>query len=262
MTATMGRSATEFLVLEDGSSLAYRHLPGANPGVLFCPGFNSNMQGDKALALEAWCRARGRQFTRFDYFGHGESSGRVEEGTIGRWRDDTLAILDRATSGPQIVVGSSMGGWLMLLVAVLRPQQVVGLVGVAAAADFTESMRSSGLTEPQRQQLAELGYCDLPNCYDDGEPYRISRQLLDEGRDHLLLNGEIAVDVPVRLIQGQCDNDVPWQRVLLIAEKLRSSDVEIQLLKAGDHRLSGPADLERLIATVAALLGLVSPQSD
>ena len=244
---------TEYLVLADGSRLAYQHLQGRVPGVLFCPGFNSNMQGTKALALEHWCGATGRQFTRFDYFGHGASTGRVEDGCIGRWRDDALAVLDKVTSGPQVVVGSSMGGWIMLLLALSRPARVHGLVGLATAADFTERLRAR-LTPVQLRQLAETGYADLPNCYDDGEPYRIGRHMLEEGRAHLLLGAEIALDLPVRLIQGQLDEDVPWHIALDIAARLRSSDVEVQLVKSGDHRLSEPADLQRLQATVEQLL--------
>jgi pimeloyl-ACP methyl ester carboxylesterase len=244
---------TAFLALADGSSIAYRHTPGAAPGVLFCAGFNSNMQGIKALALEQWCRDRGRQFTRFDYSGHGESSGSVEEGCIGRWRDDTLAVLDRVTSGPQVIVGSSMGGWIMLLVALQRARRVKALLGLAAAPDFTERLRAR-LTDAQRQQLDRSGYADLPNCYDDGEPYRIGALLLDEGEAHLLLDGEIPVDVPVRLIQGQRDDDVPWQLALRMAERIRGADVEIQLVKDGDHRLSQPSDLRRLELTLEQLL--------
>ena len=246
---------TAFLALADGSSIAYRHTPGAAPGVLFCAGFNSNMQGIKALALEQWCRDRGRQFTRFDYSGHGESSGSVEEGCIGRWRDDTIAVLDRVTAGPQVIVGSSMGGWIMLLVALQRARRVKALLGLAAAPDFTERLRAR-LTDAQRQQLDRSGYADLPNCYDDGEPYRIGALLLDEGEAHLLLDGEIPVDVPVRLIQGQRDDDVPWQLALRLAERIRGADVEIQLVKDGDHRLSEPADLRRLELTLEQLLQL------
>ena len=244
---------TAFLSLPDGSSIAYRHTPGDTPGVLFCAGFNSNMQGVKALALEQWCRDRGRQFTRFDYHGHGESSGRLEEGCIGRWRDDTLAVLDRVTSGKQVIVGSSMGGWIMLLVALARAQRIHALLGVAAAPDFTGRLRNS-LSDAQRQQLSDSGHTDLPNCYDDGEPYRIGRLLLDEGDDHLLLHEEIAVDLPVRLIHGQRDEDVPWQLALNLAQQLRGTDVEIQLVKNGDHRLSEPVDLRRLQTSVEQLL--------
>lgn len=247
-------TCTEFLTLPDGSSIAYTHLPGREPGIVFCSGFNSNMQGTKALALEQWASAEGRQFTRFDYFGHGESSGSVEQGCIGRWRDDTLAVLDEVTSGKQLIVGSSMGGWLMLLVALARPDRVCGLLGLAAAPDFTRRLNAS-LASAQHSHLAQYGYVDLPNCYDDGEPYRIARHLLEEGETHLLLAGEISLDLPVRLIQGQCDEDVPWQLALELAEKLSTTDVEVQLIKAGDHRLSEPQDLQRMFATVRQLLG-------
>jgi len=243
----------EFLTLPDGSSLAYRHVSGREPGILFCSGFNSNMQGTKALALEQWCRDEGRQFTRFDYFGHGDSSGVVEEGCIGRWRDDGLAILDSVTTGPQLVVGSSMGGWIMLLLAIARPQRVYALLGLAAAPDFTRRLEAS-LTGEQRHQLADNGYADLPNCYDDGEPYRIGRHLIEEGAVHLLLGAQIPIDLKVRLIQGQRDEDVPWELALSLADKLRSTDVEVQLVKEGDHRLSEPEDLRRLLVTVEQLL--------
>lgn len=243
----------QYLRLPDDSRLAYTHHAGSGPGILFLSGFNSDMQGNKALALDAWCRQRGRQFTRFDYFGHGQSSGAVEEGCIGRWRDDALTVLDQVTEGPQLLVGSSMGGWIMLLVALQRPQRLRGLVGLAAAPDFTARL-AQNLSPSQRQQLAGTGYADLPNCYDDGEPYRIGRHMLEEGAAHLLLGSEIAVDLPVRLIHGQRDDDVPWQLSLELAQRLRSADVEVQLVKSGDHRLSEPADLQRLRAVVEQLL--------
>lgn len=245
--------ASQFLSLPDGSSIAYRHSPGSTPGILFCAGFNSNMQGTKALALAQWCQEQGRQFTRFDYFGHGESSGAATEGSIGRWRDDTLAILDQVTSGPQLIVGSSMGGWLMLLAALQRPARILALVGLAAAPDFTDRLRGE-LTARQHRQLAEDGFADLPNCYDDGVPYRVGRRLLEEGSAHRLLAGDIAIHVPVRLVQGQCDPDVPWRLALDLAEKIHSTDVEVHLVKDGDHRLSQPADLQRLRVIVAQLL--------
>ena len=246
-------NGAEFLTLSDGSFLAYRHLSGQEPGILFCSGFNSNMQGTKALALEQWCRDEGRQFTRFDYFGHGDSSGVVEAGCIGRWCDDGLAILDSVTTGPQLVVGSSMGGWIMLLLAIARPERICALLGLAAAPDFTRRLEAS-LTGEQRHQLADKGYADLPNCYDEGEPYRIGRYLIEEGAVHLLLGAQIPIDLRVRLIQGQRDEDVPWELALSLAEKLRSTDVEVQLVKEGDHRLSEPEDLRRLLVTAEQLL--------
>lgn len=239
----------------DGAGIAYEHIEGKSPGVLFLSGFNSNMQGDKALALDAWCRERGQQFTRFDYYGHGDSSGCFEDGTIGRWIDDAVTVLDEVCTGPQLLVGSSMGGWIMLHVAMARPQRVRGLVGIAAAPDFTEALQGQRLSPAQLAQLEHSGYCEIENCYDDGEPYRISQQLLQEAQDHLLLpRDEIPLELPVRLLHGQCDEDVPWQRSLLLAEKLRSRDVEIQLVKDGDHRLSRPGDLQRLQHTLAVLL--------
>lgn len=244
---------TQFLALADGSRLAYTHLPGREPGILFCSGFNSNMQGTKALALQQWASDEGRQFTRFDYFGHGQSSGRVEHGCIGRWRDDTVAVLEQVTSGKQLIVGSSMGGWLMLLVALARPERVCGLLGLAAAPDFTERLRAR-LSAAQQAQLAAQGYTDLPNCYDDGEPYRIGQLLLEDGARQCLLATDIPLTLPVRLIQGQQDEDVPWQLALELAEKLRSTDVEVQLIKTGDHRLSEPQDLQRMFVAAGQLL--------
>ncbi len=243
----------QFLSLPDGSRLAYSHHAGSGPGILFCSGFNSDMQGTKAVALNAWCREQGRQFTRFDYFGHGLSSGTAEDGCIGRWRDDTLAVLDAVTSGPQLLVGSSMGGWIMLLVALQRPQRLCGLLGLAAAPDFTARLAAS-LNAQQRQQLAASGYADLPNCYADGQPYRIGRRMLEEGAAHRVLEREIPLQLPVRLIHGQRDEDVPWQSSLTLAERLCSEDVEVQLVKNGDHRLSEPADLQRLVHTLEQLL--------
>lgn len=240
----------------DGEELAVEHQAGDGPGVLFLGGFNSNMQGDKALFLDDWCRRSGRQFTRFDYLGHGQSSGRFEDGTIGRWYEDALAVLDTVTEGPQLLVGSSMGGWIMLLLALARPERLVGLVGVAPAPDFTVALRSGGLSPEQRLQLELSGSCSIDNCYDDREPYIIRDELLREGDLHCLLGQEvIAIDLPVRILHGQRDPDVPWERSLVLADKLRSEDVEIHLVKDGDHRLSRPADLERLRAVLSGLLG-------
>ncbi len=243
----------------DGQQLAYEHLEGIGPGILFLSGFNSNMNGDKALFLDAWCRRAGRQFTRFDYLGHGASSGRFEDGTVGRWIEDATVILDQVTSGPQLLVGSYMGGWIMLQLALARPDRLAGLVGIAPAPDFTEAMRREVLSPEQLLQLELSGSCALENCYDDGEPYRISARLLEEGSAHCLLQRDsIAIELPVRILHGQRDPDVPWERSLLLAEKLASTDVEIRFVKDGDHRLSRPRDLARLQATIEDLLELVS----
>lgn len=247
-------NAPSILTRNDNSMIAYRHTTGKEPGVLFLTGFKSDMQGGKATALESYCIQLGHAFTRFDYFGHGESSGAFEDGTIGRWAEDAVAVLDQVTSGPQILVGSSMGGWIMLLAALARPDRVAGLVGIAAAPDFTRDLIPPALSPDQLKALDTHGYCDIPNCYDDQEPYRIRKSLLDEGDSHLLLTGDIDLHVPVRLIHGMLDADVPWRTALSIMERLKSEDVEVQFVKAGDHRLSEDRDIARLTRTVGALL--------
>ena len=167
-------------------------------------------------------------------------------------------MLDQVTEGPQVIVGSSMGGWVMLLIALARPQRIAGLLGIAPAPDFTEHMRKVSLNEGQLVSLESSGYCDIENQYDDGLPYRIGKALLDEGSNHLLLGDEIAIDVPVRLIHGLQDPDVPWQRSMDIMERLRSTDVEVQLIKSGQHRLSESEDLQRMLATLATLLDAIA----
>ena len=245
--------APKILTRDDGAAIAYVHTPGNPPGVVFLTGFKSDMTGGKALALEEFCKNRGQAFLRFDYFGHGESSGAFEDGTIGHWAGDAVKVLDELTEGPQVLVGSSMGGWIMLLAALARPDRVSGLVGTAAAPDFTEDLIPGELSAEQKEQLETEGFAEIPNCY-DGEPYKITKALLDEGRDHLLLRDEIPLDCPVRLIHGTDDRDVPWQTSLTLAEKLRSTNVETLFVKNGDHRLSEPPDLDRLCRTVGRLL--------
>jgi pimeloyl-ACP methyl ester carboxylesterase len=237
----------------DGATIAYHYTPGKSPGIMFLTGFKSDMTGDKAVAIEAFCRGRGQAFLRFDYTGHGVSSGRFEDGTIGQWAEDAVFVLDRLTRGPQVLVGSSMGGWLMLLAALKRPERVAGLVGTAAAPDFTEDLLTTAFTDEQKAALARDGFVPVPNCYDK-EPYPITRKLIEDGRHHLLLRGPIPIAVPVRLIHGTADRDVPWQTSIRLAEKLASVDVEITLVKDGDHRLSAPKDLQRLCAVVGRLL--------
>jgi pimeloyl-ACP methyl ester carboxylesterase len=244
------------LQLEEGASLAFHHTPGRGPGVLFCGGFTSDMGGTKAVALEAHCAATGRAFTRFDYRGHGASSGRFEDGTIGLWASDALAIVDRVTEGPLIVVGSSMGGWIALLVALARPERMAGLLGIAAAPDFTEDLLLAQATAEQRRQLAAQGYWMQPSAYGEAA-YPVTARLLDDGRHHLVLRGPIALACPAHLLHGQRDADVPWQTSLRLAERLDAVDVTIELIKAGDHRLSTPRDLARLTAALDHLAATV-----
>lgn len=241
------------LTRNDGATIAYHLTPGKSPGVVFMTGFKSDMTGGKALAVEALCRRLGHACLRFDYFGHGASSGAFEDGTIGRWASDAIAAIDELTEGPQVLVGSSMGGWIMLLAARARPERVAGLVGIAAAPDFTEDLIPDALDAEQKAALARDGQVAIPNCYDE-EPYLIRQALLDDGRDHLLLRDTIAIDVPVRLIHGMRDDDVPWQTGLKIINRLAAEDVEVNYIKAGDHRLSEEHDLKRLERTLEALL--------
>ena len=248
-----------FIDRPGGHRLAYHVTPGEAPGVIFLGGFMSDMTGTKAMALEAHCRARGRAFLRFDYLGHGQSSGAFADGTISRWADDAMAALDRLTEGPQILVGSSMGGWIMLLAALARPQRVCGLIGIAAAPDFTEDIVERHFDDAQRRTLLEDGAVRIPSDYGQGEPYTITRALIEDGRDNLLLNDDIAVDCPVRLLQGMKDADVPWRTALAVAQKLTGDDVEVILVKEGDHRLSEPADLRRLGRVLDRLIDDVSP---
>jgi len=244
-------SAPDFLLRDDGARIAYRATAGRGVGVVFLPGFRSDMEGTKALALEAHCVAQGRPFVRFDYSGHGASSGRFEDGTIGRWADDAITVLDALTVGPQVLVGSSMGGWLMLLATRARPARVAGLVGVAAAPDFTEDV-IAGLDESGRHALFHDGVYLEPSPYAD-EPTPITRRLIEAAKAHLLLAAPIPFRGPVRLLQGICDPDVPWQKALQLVAALESADVTLTLVKDGDHRLSRPADLVRLVETTETL---------
>jgi pimeloyl-ACP methyl ester carboxylesterase len=244
----------EFLSCSDGSALAYRRVPGTAPGIVFLAGLRSDMTGTKALYLDEWCRRRGRAYVRFDYFGHGASSGNFAEGTVGRWADDVIAVLDRLTEGPQVLVGSSLGGWLMLLAALARRQRVAALVGVAPAPDATEDLLWPRLDAAQRAQLLASGSVTLPSEYDPAG-YTYSLQLIEEGRRHLVMRAPIALDCPVRLLHGLRDTSVPWQTSLHLAQQLTSRDVAVTLFKEGDHRLSTPPDLARLGATLDALTG-------
>ncbi len=238
----------------DGNTIAYATTPGRAPTVVFLGGFRSDMTGTKAVALEAWAEKRGQAFLRFDYLGHGQSSGKFEDGTIGRWLDDSLAAIDRLTTGKLVLVGSSMGGWLALLAARARPERLAGLVLIAAAPDFTERMLLKGLSPEDRATLQRDGRLERPSQYSP-EPSVFTWKLIEEGRNHLLLDTPLSLPCPVRLLHGQSDPDVPWEYSLQIAQHLDAPEVVTTFVKGGDHRLSTPADIARLIATVSELAG-------
>jgi pimeloyl-ACP methyl ester carboxylesterase len=248
----MTPDSPKILPRPDGARIAYETVPGKTPGVMFLGGFHSDMTGTKATALETHCRAVGRAFVRFDYTGHGASSGKFEEGTIGGWAADAVAVLDEVAEGPQVLVGSSMGGWIMLLAALARPGRVCGLVGVAAAPDFTEDLIWNRLSDEEKKSMARDGRLLRPSEYDEGG-YPITLRLIEEGRDHLLLRGPVDIRCPVRLIHGEADEDVPWQVSRRLSEALLSDDVTLTLVKGGNHRLSEPADLERLGRMIESL---------
>jgi len=237
----------------DGVELAWRRRAGRGPGVMFLGGFNSDMTGTKAEELSAFCAAEGRAFLRFDYSGHGTSGGRFVDGTIGRWADDAACVLDRLTEKKQVLVGSSMGGWVALLLALRRPERVAALLGIAAAPDFTARIVET-LPPEAREAIARQGVWYRPSEY--GDPYPITRTLLDEGETHMLLRGgrTVPISAPVRLLHGQRDPDVPWQVSMRVAETVAGEDVQVVLVKDGDHRLSRPQDLALLRRTLAALL--------
>jgi len=246
MTETSG-----FLDRPDGHRLAWRKVEGAGPTVVWLGGFRSDMAGTKAQALADWAQARGRAYVRFDYFGHGESDGAFVDGTITRWREDALAVLESLVEGPAVLVGSSMGGWIACLAAGVAPDRVAALVLIAPAPDFTEKLMSPEMTPADRIQLAETGVWLRPSEY--GEPYPIARQLLEDGARWSILPGPVNIDAPVRILQGGADPDVPWRHALELAQAIRGQDVVFSLIKDGDHRLSRPQDLARLTAALDEL---------
>ena len=233
----------------DGVRLAYRHRAGAGPTIVFLPGYMSDMEGGKAVAIDAWAAETGRAMLRLDYGGNGASEGRFEDGTLASWRDDALLLIDALTEGPLLLVGSSMGGWIALLIALARPDRVVGLVGIAAAPDFTEW----GFSDADKALLATQGRLTEPTPYGD-QPLVTTLAFWQSGQALRLLNGPIAIDCPVRLLQGQEDRDVPWQTALRLAQRLHSYDVQTLLIKDGDHRLSRDGDIALLIHTLGSLL--------
>ena len=226
----------------DGERIAYIKRSGSAPGIVWLGGFKSEMTATKATALDAWAARHDHAYVRFDYFGHGNSSGTFRNGTITRWRDDALAVLDKLTSGPQILVGSSMGAWLALLVALARPERTVGLLLIAPATDFTEALLWNRLDSDARREILDRGEWLRPSLYDP-KPYPITRILIEDGREHLLLDGLIAVHCPVRIVQGMADPDVPYEHAMKLVTVL-GPDTQITLVKNGDHRLSKPHEIE------------------
>lgn len=244
-----------FLDRPDGERLAWRTVEGAAPATVWLGGFKSDMTGTKAQALADWATHSGRGFLRFDYFGHGESSGDFAQGTVSRWREDALAVIDELTREELVLVGSSMGAWIACLTAMARPERIKALVLVAPAADFTEKLMEPHIPPEGRAALAEGGVWLRPSQY--GDPYPITRTLLEDGARWSILGGEaIPIEIPVRILQGGEDPDVPWTHAQELAHALKSRDVVFGLIKDGDHRLSRPQDLARLIAAVEELVQL------
>jgi pimeloyl-ACP methyl ester carboxylesterase len=240
----------------DARAIAVRALSGATPGLFWLGGFKSDMQGTKAAALARFAAEHGRALVRFDYSGHGESKGAFVDGTIGRWLEESLAVFTACCRGPQVVIGSSMGGWLALLLArELRrlespPASIAAMVLIAPAVDFTEALMWKRFSPEIRQEIEAKGAWLRPSQYDNG-PYPITRRLIEDGRRHLLLGGLIETGCPVRILQGVEDPDVPWGHAVELVSRLAQDDVVLTLVKDGDHRLSRPEDIERLIAAVA-----------
>ena len=236
----------------DGVMLAWAHTPGRGPTAVFLPGYMSDMEGAKALETEAFCIEHRLACLRLDYSGHGSSGGAFTDGTIGRWTEDALLLIDRLTTGPLVLVGSSMGGWIALLAALARPGRIHGLLGIAAAPDFTEDLMWTAMMPAERARLLRDGVVPVPSDY--GDPYPVTAALITDGRSRLLLGAPIPLTCRVRLLQGQADLDVPWETALRLAARLDAADVRVTLLKDGDHRLSRPTDLLLLRLTLRELL--------
>lgn len=237
----------ERLTRPDGETLALKRVSGSGPTVIWIGGFRSDMEGTKALALDAAARARGWNYVRYDHFAHGASSGDWRQATIGRWREDAIALVD-SLEGPVIPVGSSMGGWVALLLALARPERLAGVVLVNPAQDFTERLMWPGLADHVRQAILRDGEALIA---EEGlGEYVLTRRMFEEARDWLLLDGPIPVQAPVHVLQGREDDVVPWRHQIELAERLTGGDVTLDLIEGGDHRLSSPADLDRLVEAV------------
>jgi len=266
MTQSSDQSAAPvpaFIDVGDAASrrrIAVRKRPGIAPGVLWLGGFHSDMKGTKAQALDEWAAGQGRACVRFDYSGHGESGGAFADGTIGQWHEESLKVFDAFCEGPQIVVGSSMGGWMALLLAralarrrpATSPATLKGLVLIAPAPDFTEDLMWKSFSQEVRDEIMTKGMWHRPSAYGE-DAYPITRTLIEEGRNHLLLGGTIDVGCPVRILQGAQDPDVPWRHAFALTHCLPSDDVVLTLVQDGDHRLSRPQDIARMLGAVSEL---------
>jgi pimeloyl-ACP methyl ester carboxylesterase len=246
--------SSSYLTTTQNRRIAYHQIAGRGPGIVFLGGFKSDMEGTKALYLETIAKDQGRAFLRFDYSGHGQSSEAFTDGCIGDWAQDATEVILRLTNGPQVLVGSSMGGWIALLVARAHPEKLAGLVTIAAAPDFTEDSMWDGFSPAQRGELVSDGQVALPSGY--GEPYIITRRLIEDGRDHLVLRSPLHVSVPVRMLQGTADRDVPQSVALRLLDHLDGPDVRLILVAGADHRFSEPQTLELIGTTMAEVLGV------
>ena len=259
MSNTVAAGQPVFIEVGEAPSrnIAVRARSGGAPGLFWLGGFKSDMKGTKALALDAWAAEHGRGCVRFDYSGHGESGGEFVDGTIGRWLEEAIAVFEHFCDGPQVVIGSSMGGWMALLLAreVKRRQlakaSLAGLVLIAPAPDFTEELMWNGFSREAKREIEDKGVWHRPSEY--GDPYPITKNLIQEGRNHLILGAAIDVGCPVRILQGAQDPDVPWQHAMRLTHRLPAEDVVLTMIQDGDHRLSRPQDIARIIAAVAEM---------
>ncbi len=242
----------EFLETALGRRLAYHKTEGAGPTVVFLGGLKSDMEGTKAIHLEDWCKARGQAFLRFDYSGHGQSSERFEDGCIGDWHEDTLAAVDALTEGALAVVGSSMGGWQALLLAKARADRIKGMVTIAAAPDFTEDGYWANFTDAQKEALETVGHVELPSDY--MEPYIITKRMIEDGRDHLVLREALPLPFPVRFLQGTEDTAVTRETALRLLDHADSENMRLTLVKGGDHSLSDPRSLDLITQAITEVL--------
>ena len=241
------------LTITETDHIAYHRFLGNTPGIIFLAGHGSDMEGSKALHLEKWARTNGQAFLRFDYRGHGKSSGSIDSTNISDWTEDVITAIDELSEGPQILVGSSLGGWLMLNAALARPKRVVSLVGVAAAPDFTEDLIWAELNASQRSYMQSEGRIVLPNPYAD-EPVVYPYHLVEDGRNHLRLRSNLNINLPIRLLHGMQDAEVPWQTAVRIAECTVGNDVRLHLVKDAGHRFSEPKQLALLEQVTSGLI--------